>query len=630
MCAVTLAALAFATDDQIACNVPHFKQTGPVNLPRSTRVDDLKWKSPLAVSRLCLAFWLATAGQAVPSAVTEAHSERLTTIETVFIDGAGQPLRKDQDWQLRVSPGRHRVEFRFGPTQVAADKPLRLQYRLAGFDDEWHEAGGEMRVLVISMNSSNEVIAYDEFAMRGKSEGWGGTPAAAHLTERHERLTLGKDVDRLSILFISGGWQNVVGWAAIDDFKVWATNRAGGAVNLCTNSSFEAGLRLDQPDGLPDGWTRGGFNSSMAKVLRLPAGSSNHVLVLDDNNLRSYCEWRTELPLAGHAQAGDTLSIEWKEAFSIGAGGSLTVAFGMVPPGTYRFEARATSHLGEPNGRTTTLTLVMPQVFWKTPWFITLTGLIGAVILAAGVRFVTQRRMRRELERLEQQRALDRERARIARDIHDHLGTSLTRIGLLSQSLRARLGESPRPGDELDEICTTAEEITRDLDETVWAVDPAHDSLDSVANYLGRFAQEFLKDAAIQCRLDLPLELPSIPFAAGLRHNLFLAFKEALNNIVRHAGATQVRVRLTVDGEHMVLAVEDNGKGFPPAPANEAANTRRPGPGGRGLQNLKHRLAQSGGELVIQSGPGQGTRLQMTVPLKPSGRATLAVPSTGL
>jgi ligand-binding SRPBCC domain-containing protein len=103
----------------------HFKQTGPANLPCSTRMSAQNWKSPWAVSPLCPAFRLATAGRPVPSAVTEARTERSTTIETVFIDGAGQPLRKGRDRQFRVSPGSHRVEFRFGPTQVAADDPSR-------------------------------------------------------------------------------------------------------------------------------------------------------------------------------------------------------------------------------------------------------------------------------------------------------------------------------------------------------------------------------------------------------------------------------------------------------------------------------------------------------------------------
>src|SRR5207302_6183095 len=136
--------------------------------------------------------------------------------------------------------------------------------------------------------------------------------------------------------------------------------------------------------------------------------------------------------------------------------------------------------------------------FWQTLWFKTAALTIGAALVAVAVLAVTRRRLRRKLEALEQQRALERERARIARDIHDDLGASLTSITMLSQTVRSELEAEPQTVADVDQIYRTARELTRAMDEIVWAVNPKHDTLDSLATYLGRFAQEFLSSAGIR------------------------------------------------------------------------------------------------------------------------------------
>ena len=172
---------------------------------------------------------------------------------------------------------------------------------------------------------------------------------------------------------------------------------------------------------------------------------------------------------------------------------------------------------------------------------------------------------------MERQRALERERARIARDIHDDLGASLTRITLLSQSVRSELESEHRAGADVDQIYSTARELTRSMDEIVWAVNPQHDTLDSLVTYLGRFAQHFLSAAGIRCRLDVPLDLPALALTAEIRHNVFLAFKEALHNVVKHAQATEVRLSLELRPEGFMLVIADNGRGFTWHPGQDPA-----------------------------------------------------------
>jgi signal transduction histidine kinase len=240
-------------------------------------------------------------------------------------------------------------------------------------------------------------------------------------------------------------------------------------------------------------------------------------------------------------------------------------------------------------------------------------GLALVALVAGTARYMTSRRLRRRLERLEWQRVIERDRGRIARDIHDDLGAGLTQITLLSELARR---ESPEEMEtHLVQISDTARELTQAVDEIVWAVNPRQDTLDGLVTYICQFAQEYLTMAGILCRLDVPGHLPPLPLSADVRHNLFLAVKEALNNIVKHAGAREVRLRLVQEDGRLTLVIEDDGRGFDAATAivvrpGEAgsASTR-----GQGLENLADRLSSVGGRCSISSEPGRGTRVELNV-----------------
>jgi signal transduction histidine kinase len=220
--------------------------------------------------------------------------------------------------------------------------------------------------------------------------------------------------------------------------------------------------------------------------------------------------------------------------------------------------------------------------------------------------------MHRRIERLERRRALERERARIANDIHDDLGASLTQITLLSQSARDELENAPQAASRVDRIYTTARELTRAMDEIVWAVNPEHDTLDSLAIYLGKFAQDYLRAAGIRCRLHVPDQLPHRPLTAELRHNLFLAVKEALNNVVKHAGATEAQITLTLAENSFTWEVEDNGHGFSIGDVPRGSPDRLAS--GNGLANMRRRMEIVGGRFEVQSAPGAGTSVKFFVP----------------
>lgn len=307
------------------------------------------------------------------------------------------------------------------------------------------------------------------------------------------------------------------------------------------------------------------------------------------------------------------LEDEWFDA-----GTKRVAQYSYLPPGPYTFRVMACNNDDVWNESGAALSFTVLPHFWQTWWFKAVAPVTAGAVVAAALMLAARRRLHRRLEQMERQQALERERARIARDIHDDLGASLTRITLLSQTALGELDDKESAANDVHQIYATARELTRAMDEIVWAVNPRHDTLDSLVAYLGRFAQRFLSPAGIRCRLDLPLHPPSWPITAEMRHNAFLAFKEALNNIVKHAQATEVRISLEMTTNRLLLVVADNGRGFvlepqngPLAPAPDEARSN----GGNGLLNMRKRLEEIGGSCSWQTAPGEGTRVRLLVAL---------------
>lgn len=299
----------------------------------------------------------------------------------------------------------------------------------------------------------------------------------------------------------------------------------------------------------------------------------------------------------------EKLDAEWVEP------GTRRVAYyGYVPPGHYRFRVTACGGDGVWNEAGTSLDVTVLRHFWQTWWFLGLLalGVLGSVGGAA--RISEKRKLHRRLERLEKERALERERARIAQDLHDDLGASLTRISLLSDLVKA---DKETPGQveiHASKISQSAWQTVRALDEIVWALRPGSDSLRSLVEYIAHFATELFDGDHAHCRLDLPEDIPSRPLPPDMRHNAFLVIKEALTNALKHARASEVKVQAKIAGDSLELVVQDDGQGFDPA--------LPPPPGKRhGLGNMRRRADAMGGSLAVQSRPGEGTTVRLSVRL---------------
>ncbi len=203
-------------------------------------------------------------------------------------------------------------------------------------------------------------------------------------------------------------------------------------------------------------------------------------------------------------------------------------------------------------------------------------------------------------------KALERLRVQIAADLHDDVGSRLTKVAMLTELVERQTSGEDRNKPQIQKIAGTTREVIQAMDEIVWTINPKNDTLDNLANYIFQYAQEYFQNTGVRCRLHLPARLPDLPLSTEERHNLFMAFKEALNNVLKHAGATEVKVELSVESERIHISIVDNGCGFVQNGSPAAGN---------GLNNMKRRLGQIGGRLRLESQPGSGTKIEMEAPL---------------
>ncbi len=279
-----------------------------------------------------------------------------------------------------------------------------------------------------------------------------------------------------------------------------------------------------------------------------------------------------------------------------------------VPPGDFTFHVQAGNSAGVWSDHDTTLKVNVQPFFWETAWFrgaaiITSFGVISGVIWWA-----LRRRYRRRLVRLQTLNAIERERLRISNDMHDHVGGVLTQMSQLTDIGLNETEDSALVKNRFERIGNRARLAVQAMDEIVWATNPKNDNLASFTEYVSRFSDEFFEYTNIRCWQEVPTTLPALPLRADVRHNVFLAVREAFNNALKHSKCTEVWLRIKLDEGQLTLEVEDNGCGFNPTEVTA---------GGNGLGNMRDRLAEDGGKTVFISAPGMGTRIRFIFQVAP-------------
>lgn len=332
-----------------------------------------------------------------------------------------------------------------------------------------------------------------------------------------------------------------------------------------------------------------------AAMLRIPPGHGELQFQYTALNLAAPQKSRFQYKL-------DNIDADW-----VDAGTRRTAYYNNLPPGTYQFHVKACNQDGVWNETGASLSFVLLPYYWQTWWFRSLGALTLIGSISGLARYATRRRMQRKLARLEQQHAIEKERGRIAKDMHDQIGAGLTQIGLLSEFARREADKNGGARVHAEKIHDVARELAQTLDEIVWMVNPRNDTLNKLGLYLAAYAEEYFQATNIRCRLDIPPGLPPCPLTAELRHNLFLTVKEALNNIVKHSQASEAHVRLALKDSRLEIVIEDNGTGFSVETTNFSRN---------GISNMKERIEEIGGTFEISARPDNGTRICLRVPIK--------------
>jgi len=306
----------------------------------------------------------------------------------------------------------------------------------------------------------------------------------------------------------------------------------------------------------------------------------------------------------------DGVDLDWVDATT-----RRVAHYNNLSPGNYRFRVMACNSDGIWNESSAALAITLAPHIWQMSWFRAVAG-IGIAGAVGGVALLTTRwRLQRKFEVLQQQAAVEKERGRIAKDIHDDLGSSLTRIMMLGERVAEDINKPEALAGHVDKIVTSARATVQAMDEVVWAVNPENDSLDGLIGYINQYATQLFENSKVSCRLEMPQMSPKLMLPAEVRHDLFLAVKESLHNVLKHAGTSQVRVRIWETEGQVEITVEDDGCGFDMM-ANSGSGNRNCARSGHGLANMRNRMEEIGGQMNVVTAPGKGTRIRFCVAVK--------------
>lgn len=275
------------------------------------------------------------------------------------------------------------------------------------------------------------------------------------------------------------------------------------------------------------------------------------------------------------------------------AGKSRSVYFASLRPGQYRFEVRTRGFNGK-WGSPAAYDFIVNSPFWQKPWFIILMALVAGVVVYALYRYRVQQLIR-----------LQRVRNRIATDLHDEIGSNLTNINILSSLGQKNLSQPRKAADFLQRISEEVSSSSQALDDIIWSVNSNNDRLDETAARMRRYAAELFDAAGISYELYLDPAFEGKKLVMEQRRDIYLLYKEAVNNISKHASAKQVEIHIKIQQKYLLLYIKDDGKGF--ETGKEYSR--------HGLKGMKERVTRWKGKIVIESGENKGTCIQIRLPM---------------
>ncbi len=295
----------------------------------------------------------------------------------------------------------------------------------------------------------------------------------------------------------------------------------------------------------------------------------------------------------------------WDESW-IDLDGDRRISYSNLPPGEYRFRVIGSNEDGVWNYEGASVDVIVEPSFWQTWWFSLLLVLaIGAVIIFV-TWIVSRQRFERQLNRVKAQRALESERNRISRDMHDEVGANLTEISILSELALRQQGDGSDTFNILSRIAGKSRDMLDSIGEIIWAINPQNDSGQRFTPYLREYAASYCENVGLSYQFDFPVSTSGVVVTSEFRRNVFLILKEALTNIVKHAEASKVWVSLEYADDTLKMLIRDDGCGAGGADLE---------PRGNGLGNMRHRSEEIGGSVTLSSVPRGGTQVTLVAPL---------------
>lgn len=277
-----------------------------------------------------------------------------------------------------------------------------------------------------------------------------------------------------------------------------------------------------------------------------------------------------------------------------------------LAPGHYQLFAKCADTWHQWSDPVALASITIYPPFWKTTWFLLIVTIVVILVTALIVRRINSIRFNRRIIQLEHQNAIEKERLRISKDMHDEIGASLTRISILSELAKSQGNRNSDGLKVIDQISEIAGGVVDEMSQIIWAMNPKNDNLDSFVTYVRQYTSSYLEPTDIVVKFDFPSDVPDYMMTAELRRNLFLTIKEALHNIVKHAQARHLHFGLNVTDKVLSISIEDDGKGFDPDHPNHIGN---------GLHNMRKRIEDSQGRFQLQTNPQKGCRIQLSLHL---------------
>lgn len=473
---------------------------------------------------------------------------------------------------------------------------LRIRYKMDGLDDDWQEKTDDMNFIVRFIDGKGNHIRQVAFPAVGTSPGWRGEIGASGFVSRRETVPVPPTAMYLSIAVSSSGPAKAVGVISVRNISVVSNSPDGDSGTQFLDGSLAFGPK-------PWPWIKAGSHPTMAGFLHREDGASEPpALYIVDDDIGAHADIASIPFQLTEVTPGVLLDVRWEEMYSIGIGGMVDVGYDRLPAGTYKLLVEEMSVMGVPSGKVSSLNLYVPGPYWRKWWF--WLGCVSFVALLAGLwgRAVIRRRVNRHLRHSQ---LISDERLRIARDLHDDLGTRLSHISLIGSRAEGNVADE-EARSSFRQITELTGELVGALSETVWMLNPKNNDLESLVDFLCRLVSELCRLANIRCRIDAMQVTEDRMVSHEFRHNVTLSVKESVNNALRHSKGTEIQLKIWVEHGVLKISVADNGTGIQDGGRNR----------GNGLKNIAQRMKSVNGTFDLKSSETGGVRVTLTAPLK--------------